>query len=139
MSSTSFDTFFVRRTQAAQAYVTGDGGPLDALLPHDGDATFFSPLGDDVTGAQNVAQRYGRDAQAFKPGGTTRFEILQKGQSGDLAFWTGYQIATVQIGAVPDLQEMKIRVTEVFRYIDDAWRLVHRHADRQDITMHRNT
>jgi ketosteroid isomerase-like protein len=139
MGSTSFDTFFVQRTQAAQAYVTGDGAPLDALVPHEGDATFFSPLGDTVSGADSVARRYLGDAEAFQEGGTTRFEVLQKGQSGDLAFWTGYQTATVRIGAVPDRQDMRMRVTEIYRRVDGVWRLIHRHADNQTVAVRRNT
>jgi ketosteroid isomerase-like protein len=42
---------------------------------------------------------------------------------------TGFQIATVQIGDMPRPTDMKIRVTEIFRKIDGAWKLVHRHAD----------
>ena len=55
--------------------------------------------------------------------------MLQKGASGDLAFWTGYQVATVQIGDMPKPMEMRIRLTEVFRRIGGEWKMVHRHAD----------
>jgi ketosteroid isomerase-like protein len=46
-----------------------------------------------------------------------------------LAFWTGFQFATVQIGDMPKPTDMKIRVTEIFRKFDEGWKLVHRHAD----------
>jgi ketosteroid isomerase-like protein len=65
----------------------------------------------------------------LSPHRTTRFEVLHQAASADLAFWAGFQIATVQIGDAPKPTAMKIRVTEVFRKIDGAWRLVHRHAD----------
>jgi ketosteroid isomerase-like protein len=129
VTTTDFDVFFGARRAAARAYVAGDGEPLDALVPHEGDASFFSPRGDVVRGADEVARRYRDDADAFKRVGTTQLDVLQKGASDDLAFWTGYQLAKVQIGAMPEPQEMKIRVTEVFRKIDGAWKLVHRHAD----------
>jgi ketosteroid isomerase-like protein len=55
--------------------------------------------------------------------------VLQKHSDGEMAFWTGYQIAKVQIGDMPKPMKMRIRLTEVFRKIDDAWKMVHRHAD----------
>ena len=135
MSSTDFDTFWAARAAAARAYVVGDGTAVDALVPHEGEATFFSPLGDVVTGATDVARRYLHDSRAFHPDGTTTFEVLHKGESGDLAFWTGYQVATVHIGSMPDPKEMRTRVTEIFRRIGGRWKLVHRHADQQEVTV----
>ncbi|MDF3040189.1 MAG: hypothetical protein K0Q71_2895 [Thermomicrobiales bacterium] len=41
--STDFNEFFDRREQAAQAYATGDGVPIDALVPHEGDPPFTAP------------------------------------------------------------------------------------------------
>jgi ketosteroid isomerase-like protein len=124
-----FEAFFTERQKAADAYVRGDGAPVDSLVPHDGAASFHSPMGDTVSGAGAVAERYLKDAKAFRPVGKSRFEVLQKGADGDVGFWTGYQIATVQIGDMPQPIEMRIRVTEVFRKINGAWKMVHRHAD----------
>ncbi len=124
-----FDAFFKEREKAASAYVTGDGSAVDALVPHDGEASFHSPGGDSVTGAAEVAKRYLKDANAFKPNGRSRFEVLQKHSDGKLAFWSGFQIATVQIGDMPRPMEMRIRLTEVFRKLDGEWKMVHRHAD----------
>lgn len=125
----TFEDFLTAREQAAKAYVCGDGTKLDALVPHDGTASFHSPGGDTIVGAQAVAARYLTDAAAFHHNGTTHFEIIQKGQDGDLGFWTGFQIAKVQIGDAPHPLEMRIRVTELFRRTDGKWRLIHRHAD----------
>jgi ketosteroid isomerase-like protein len=127
--STDFNEFFDRREQAAQAYATGDGAPIDALVPHEGDATFHSPGGDTMTGAKLVADRYLNDAKAFKPIGASRFEVLQRGSDGDLGFWTGLQVARVQIGDMPEPVDMKLRVTEIFRRIDGDWKMIHRRAD----------
>jgi ketosteroid isomerase-like protein len=124
-----FERFFEERQNAANAYVTGDGSLVDALVPHDGTASFHSPGGDSVTGAKAVAARYLKAAKAFKPSGTSRFEVLQKASDGDLAFWTGYQVARVQIGDMPKSMDMRIRLTEVFRKIDGEWKMIHRHAD----------
>jgi ketosteroid isomerase-like protein len=124
-----FDAFFEQRQKAASAYVGGDGGLVDALVPHEGDASFLSPGGDSVAGAKSVAARYLKDAKGFKPGGKSQFEVLQKASDGKLAFWTGYQVARVQIGEMPKPMDMRVRVTEVFRKIDGDWKMIHRHAD----------
>jgi ketosteroid isomerase-like protein len=124
-----FEAFFKERQKGAAAYVTGDGALVDAIVPHEGEASFHSPGGDTVTGAKAVAQRYLKDAKAFKPEGESRFEVLQKHSDGEMAFWTGYQIAKVQIGDMPKPMKMRIRLTEVFRKIEGAWKMVHRHAD----------
>jgi hypothetical protein len=50
-------------------------------------------------------------AKAFRPNGTTPFEALDKAVGVDLAFWTGFQLATVRISEMPEPTDMKIRVT----------------------------
>jgi len=56
-------------------------------------------------------------------------EVLQMDASGDLAFWTGFQHATVHFGDRDQPVPMRIRVTEVFRRENGKWKLIHRHAD----------
>ncbi|HEX3810238.1 MAG TPA: NAD(P)H-dependent oxidoreductase [Rhizomicrobium sp.] len=125
--SESFDDFMKRRETAAAAYVRGDAAPLDKMIPKEGDATFFPPNGGTVSGAADVAARYDKDAKAFGPGGTTSLEVLQSGASGNLAFWTGFQNARAELGG--HTVDMKLRITELFRFAGGSWVMVHRHAD----------
>lgn len=129
MASMSFDDFMTARETAAEAYVRGDGAKVDALVPHGGNASFHSPAGDTVTGGEAVAKRYLKDAAVFHDNGVSRFDVLQKGHSGELGFWTGFQVAEVQIGDMPNPVQMRIRITEIFRRIDGDWKMIHRHAD----------
>jgi ketosteroid isomerase-like protein len=129
MADMSFDDFLLIRERAAAAYVRGDGRAVDAIVPHQGAGSFHGPSGDTVTGAEEVARRYLTDAALFRDNGASRFEVIQKGHAGDVGFWTGFQVANVQIGDMPAPVDMRLRVTEVFRRIDGAWKLVHRHAD----------
>jgi ketosteroid isomerase-like protein len=135
MSSSDFDAFLIARERAAQAYVTGDGSALDRLVPHDGLATFFTPVGESVEGAREVARRYLEDAQAYRSKGALHFEIVHKGEGGDLAFWAGYEVASVQIGSNPDTERLRVRVTEVFRRVAGEWKLIHRHAENEEVTL----
>ena len=122
-----FDRFMTQREEAARAYVRGEAAPLGALVARASPATFFGPGGGAQQGADDVAARYARDAAVFEAGGTTRFEVLHRAASDDVAYWTGFQHAVARMHGkeVP----MKLRVTEVFRREDGAWKLVHRHAD----------
>ncbi|MGD0674379.1 MAG: nuclear transport factor 2 family protein [Polyangiaceae bacterium] len=125
-----FADFMKQREEAAAAYVCGDPSPLDAIIPGDGAATFFHPRGPFVVGAAQVRARYDDDAASFESGGTTHFEVLQSGASGDLAFWTGFQVAEVRMRGRDALVPMRLRVTEVFRRTEKSgWNLIHRHAD----------
>lgn len=129
MTDSDFDAFFERRTKAGEAYTNGDFSPLALLIAEKGAASFHSPRGDTVTGAETVAERYRRDAASFQPGGQSRLEILQKASSGDIGFWTGFQVARVKLAGKSEEVEMRIRVTEIFRRIDGGWKMTHRHAD----------
>jgi ketosteroid isomerase-like protein len=129
VDSTDFDAFLLQRTHAAEAYVNGDARLLTALAARSSDATFFGPGGGAVHGTDAVLSRYQSDAPMFERGGTTRLEILHAGASGDVGYWVGYQHAMARLRGKPDPVPMKMRVTEVFRREDGAWKLVHRHAD----------
>jgi ketosteroid isomerase-like protein len=96
---------------------------------HGGNAGFHSSAGNTVTGGEAVAKRYLKDAAAFRDNGVGRFDIPQKGHSGEFGFWAGFQVAEVQIGDVPKPVEMRSRITEIFRRIDGDWKMIHRHAD----------
>lgn len=126
--SADFESFFDRRTKAAQAYVNGDAAPLQTLLTPNETASFHSPGGDSVTGPKPVADRYVEDAKRFAPGSRSQLEILQKA-AGDLAFWTGFQNASMCLAGKDEPVDMRIRVTEVFRREAGEWKMVHRHAD----------
>ena len=64
-----FEQFMRQRDDVARAYVRGDAAPLGHIVTHEGQATFFSPQGGYVEGADNVFATYQRDATAFEPGG----------------------------------------------------------------------
>lgn len=49
--------------------------------------------------------------------------------SGDVAYWAGFQRSNIRMQGKVQAIPMDLRVTEVFRRQDGAWKLVHRHAD----------
>jgi hypothetical protein len=106
---------------------SGDGTLVHDLSPASGSDTFFPPNGGAVVGAAKVVARYDKDVKAFSPAGKRRSEILQSGASGEVGFWTGFQLAEVELGG--KAMKMKLRVTELFRKIGGEWKLIHRPAD----------
>jgi NAD(P)H-dependent FMN reductase/ketosteroid isomerase-like protein len=125
-----FEEFLSSRRQIARDYVNGDPASLGAIATRSDPATFLPPRGGSVQGAEAIATRYASDAKSFHPGGRTQLEVLHSGTSGDLAFWTGFQRAEARMGdGGSDTVKMTLRVTEVFRFEDGGYKLVHRHAD----------
>lgn len=122
-----FTTFLetVRRP-AAEAFVAGDAGPVERLSAPAGQATFFDPGGGFTEGAEAINRANREGATQFGPNGTTELQVKDLGESGDLAFWTGFQKADLEAGGKP--QSMRLRVTEVFRCEDGGWKMIHRHA-----------
>lgn len=126
-----FWEFIERRKQAASAYVNGDFAPLSQLLGEIYPASYFSPMGDVVDGSESVAARYEKDSAIFDADNRTDLEILDADASSDIAYWVGYQNATVRMKGKPEPVSMRLRITEIFRKEDGAWKLIHRHADMQ--------
>ena len=108
MPDTTFENLMLVRQRAAEAFVSGDGAKVDSLVPHEGMASWHSPRGETVIGAENVAARYLKEAASFHSDGTTDFEIIQQGCDGALGFWTGFQIATVRTGDAPRQGENRL-------------------------------
>ena len=127
--SAQFDEFMREREAASNAYIRGDAAALATMLTHHDPATFMPPGGVVVQGAAAVKEAQVDGAAAFGADSSGHFEVLNSGSSGDLAFWTGRQVATMDIKGQDDPVAMVLRTTEVFRREDGQWKLVHRHAD----------
>ncbi|WP_208296001.1 nuclear transport factor 2 family protein [Telluria antibiotica] len=95
-----------QRRAASDAFVGGDCGPLGAMSTDRPPATLFGP------------------------GGENRFEVLHSAVDGDLAYRAGIQRSVVNVTGQPQPVPMDLRVAEVFRREEGAWKLVHLHADK---------
>jgi ketosteroid isomerase-like protein len=129
MMAESFDDFLRRRERASNDYIRGDADALAGMLTTHDPATFMPPSGAVVQHPNAVRDAQVRGAEAFGPGSTGHFEVLNSGSSGALGYWTGRQIASMDVKGQDQPVPMVLRTTEVFRLEDGEWRLIHRHAD----------
>lgn len=124
-----FEQFLKEREQASQAYVNGDAEPLLRICARDLPATFFSPNGDYLKGAQQVVSSYESGAKHFDSSSDNRFETLQMAASGGIAYWVGLQRSASRLKGKSEVVPISLRVTEIFRREASEWKMVHRHAD----------
>lgn len=128
--SNDFGKFMELRKEASDEFINGNIDPLDRISANRSPATIFGPGGDCVQGADQVSAANAKGARRFRPGGSNAFEVMHTAADGDLAYWVGIQRSVVNMQGQPSSVTFDLRVTEIFRRDDGAWKLVHRHADK---------
>lgn len=104
-----------------------NGDPALENWHHDGELTLH--------GGFNIS---GRGWEVLEPGLTMAASRLSEGQMkftpiggavmGDVAYLAGFEEGTVRLDG-GDRREMKLRVTSVFRRLNNRWACVHRHGE----------
>ncbi|HZO32941.1 MAG TPA: nuclear transport factor 2 family protein [Chloroflexota bacterium] len=116
------------RVKAALAAMgSGDPRPYMDLWPERDDVTLFGAWGPIEQGHQRLTETFGWVGSRFSKGQLVPEDVVFFA-SGDLAYSVGFERGDVSVDDGP-VRPMVIRVTHVYRRIDDEWRLVHRHAD----------
>jgi ketosteroid isomerase-like protein len=92
------------------------------------DVTLFGAWGPIEKGHQNLVDTFRWVASRFNGGGETEVEDVVAYSSGDLAYTVGFERGDVVVDGGTS-ESMTIRVTHIYRRVDEEWRLVHRHAD----------
>jgi ketosteroid isomerase-like protein len=112
---------------ALAAMPSGDPEPYIDVWADLPDVTLFGAWGPIEQGYNALVETFRWVGRRFT-GGTLVPEDTVVYASGDLAYTVGFERGNVSVDGNP-LQPMTIRVTHIYRRIDGAWRLVHRHAD----------
>jgi ketosteroid isomerase-like protein len=112
---------------ALAAMASGDPKPYIGCWAETEDATLFGAWGTIEKGPRRLAETFRWVGGRFK-GGSLVPENTVAFASEDLAYTVGFERGEVAADDGPP-RPMTIRVTHVYRRIDGAWRLVHRHAD----------
>lgn len=129
MTAKDFDAVLEQYHQTLDRIVTGDPDPIKAMWSNRDDVTLSNPWGPTVRGWKQAASRMEFAASNFKDGRALGFENLATHAGGDLMCTVEVEKFEVKVGGRPDLTEITLRVTSIFRLEDGAWKVIHRHAD----------
>jgi ketosteroid isomerase-like protein len=126
----SFPEALAKLRAALADVANGDVAAIKALYSHSDEATSFYGWGGYEKGWDEVSQRWNWAAQQFK-GGTVSHDNVTTVVGTELALVTDIETFEVAMaeGAAPS--RWTNRVTHVFRFEPDGWRLLHRHANRR--------
>ena len=130
-SDSSLQTFLNQWEEAQAHFINGDPTAWKQNASHRDDATVLGAFGGYEKGWKQVGPRYDWASSQFKSGGAKiKVEYLNSGVSGDLAFTVAIERQQgVHLGDQENPSPRALRVTQVFRKEDGAWKLLHRHAD----------
>ena len=129
MAARDLDTAIERSHAAVDAILKGDPRGYMALFSDRDDVTLGNPFGPYARGRKTVEETVARAASHYRGGGMTSVELIAKYVSGDLACVVEVERGRTKVGGGEDLVSVAVRVTSLFRLEQDAWKLVHRHAD----------
>ena len=123
-----FRHLLATRLTADIQLLNGDARPTQALFSRRDDATLLGAAGGFTKGGEDTAERLGWVA-AQSVGGTTVYEYVAIGVTDDMAYTVSIQRGDQLFAGADTAMQSELRVTEIYRREDGAWRLVHRHAD----------
>jgi ketosteroid isomerase-like protein len=123
-----FHAFLAERAVATAAFFNGDSEPWKAMASHTAEITMFGGFGGYERGWEAVSDRYAW-AAAANAEGQVAVELIACHVAGELAYTVAIERGQVRAVGETEPAPKALRVTEIFRKADGAWRLVHRHAD----------
>lgn len=126
-----FETFLSKLDDAQEQFHNGDPAALEALWSHEGDATLAGGTGGAIEkGWTNVKKRLDTVTTHYS-GGKQANERVDINVSGDFASVIQYEHIVFQVPGQTTKSKRDYRITMIFRYEKNGWRLVHRQADTQ--------
>lgn len=122
-------TALVRRAEeAARAFMRGDVDHYLQLVHHAHGFTLVPPFGGPVSAHEDRrAEVRSWDGTGFTDG-DAHFEHVQTHAWGDTVVLVMVERQHGQPAGLP-ARDLSLRVTHVYRRVNDRWQLVHRHAD----------
>ncbi|MGH2640927.1 MAG: YybH family protein [Actinomycetota bacterium] len=124
-----FDGVRTRSREALDRLARGDASGYRALFSRGEDLTLANPFGGFGRGWDEVVELVERAGSYYSDGGTTGFETITEVVTPDWAYTVEIERFRARVGGAPDITDLALRVTCIYRLEEDGWRLVHRHAD----------
>lgn len=129
MTSDGLERAIEQSHSALSEFVKGNPEPFQSLYSREEDVTLGNPFGAFVRGWRSVADTAAAAASRYRDGQVDGFDAIALHASGDLACVVEVERFRAKVGGSNDLAPVSLRITSIYRTEDDAWKLVHRHAD----------
>lgn len=113
---------------ASRHYLAGDPAPFLACWSHAEDVTIFGAWGAYERGWEQVRPRLEWGAKRYR-GGSTSFELLSLEASGNLGYSVYVERGDVLVEGQDHPRPQALRVTQLYRWEEGAWKIIHRHGD----------
>ena len=114
---------------ALSAIINGDPDVYKVMMSERDDVTLANPFGPVARGRAAVEERLERAAMNYADGELRGFEQIAKYETSELAYLVEIERFEAKVGGAEEAASIALRVTSIFRFEDDAWKVVHRHAD----------
>ena len=129
MASADFDQVIEQSRAALDMIAQGSTEGFRALYSRREDITLGNPFGDFARGWEQVVELMELAASHYRDGEATGFETIAQLVTSELAYTVEIERFKAKVGGRPEVSELALRVTCIYRRENDTWKLVHRHAD----------
>ena len=129
MSRDDFDEVVKEYNLAMSDFFKGNPDPINKIFSSHDDISLAQLSGSFVRGRKLVTETASFNATKYREGAETRFELLAKFVSPELAYIVQIEHVKAKIGGSDEISSLALRVTSIFRREEGAWKLLHRHAD----------
>ena len=129
MASEDFDQVIAQSRAALDTIAKGSTEGFKALYSRREDITLGNPFGGFARGWEQVVAMMERAASHYREGETTGFETITQLVTSEFAYTVEIEHFRAKVGGRPEMSDLALRVTCIYRPEDGGWKLVHRHAD----------
>jgi ketosteroid isomerase-like protein len=112
--------------EAELALHNGDSAPRRALWSRNEPVSVLGAWRN-AHGQHELDALFSALGESFSDCSWYEFEVMSYDVIGDTAYTAGFEHTTASVDGEP--RTYTLRATQVYRREDDAWRVVHRHAD----------
>lgn len=128
-SPAGFREFLTKWEEAQSEFINGNPAPWKRSVSSRGDGTIFGAFGGFESGSQVLPRYDWAASQYVKSGAAKRVEYLSRVVEGRLAVTVAIERDRARVAGRAEPIDQALRVTQVFRWEDGSWKLIHRHAD----------
>lgn len=103
----------------------GDAGPRRAIWSGNDPVTVLGAWRN-ARGQEELDGLFAHLAESFSDCTSYEFELLEAEVGGEIAYTVGLEHTSVSVNGVP--RSYTLRVTQIYRREDGAWKVAHRHG-----------